>query len=213
MCLEPVKSEEHRSHIYLAIEQRRADSSDRTVNTRGLEPLEHWDHEFEYLLGCGCFHVVLSCVGRGLKMGRFPSKESNQISKSQLVLKLRVILKPGRSQGRIHVGRRITKQLNNFSISGGPCHGAGGWSFTSHSRRPASRSWSCRGQGSTGTGFTPSPSVFPVSFIPSLFHILSCIMWGMDGGSVRDPVPQRFISPHRNISRGCKSRRHAFTRK
>jgi hypothetical protein len=33
-----------------------------------------------------------------------------------------------------------------------------------------------------------------VSIIPPLFHIDSYIVWGMDKGSVRDPVPQRRIA-------------------
>jgi hypothetical protein len=31
----------------------------------------------------------------------------------------------------------------------------------------------------------------PVNIIPPLLHIHSYIIWGMDKGPVRDPVPQR----------------------
>jgi hypothetical protein len=39
----------------------------------------------------------------------------------------------------------------------------------------------------TGTAFLRSHSVIPVNIIPPLFHIL----WWLDNGPVRGPVPQR----------------------
>jgi len=43
-----------------------------------LGPFEHWDRGFESRSRHGCvspfFRIVLSCVGRGLAMGRFPFK-------------------------------------------------------------------------------------------------------------------------------------------
>jgi hypothetical protein len=41
------------------------------------------------------------------------------------------------------------------------------------------------GHSGTGTGFSPTPSVFPVSIIPPLLYIHSCIIWGMGKGPVR----------------------------
>jgi hypothetical protein len=37
-----------------------------------------------------------------------------------------------------------------------------------------------------------SPSVSPVSMIPSLFYIYSNIIWGMVKGPVTEPFPQRY---------------------
>jgi hypothetical protein len=42
----------------------------------------------------------------------------------------------------------------------------------------------CGGQNYTGSGFSQKPSVSPVSIIPLIIHIHSCIIWGMDNVSV-----------------------------
>jgi hypothetical protein len=42
---------------------------------------------------------------------------------------------------------------------------------------------------------------FPVDIIPLLLHIHSCIIRGMDKGSVRDPFPQRQYHPIATITR------------
>jgi hypothetical protein len=49
----------------------------------------------------------------------------------------------------------------------------------------------CGGESGTGTSFLRVLWFFPVSIIPPLFHIHSYIIWGMDKGPVRGPVPQR----------------------
>jgi hypothetical protein len=61
---------------------------------------------------------------------------------------------------------------------------------------------------SLGHVLSPSPSVPPVSIIPPLLHIHSCIIWGIDFG----PIPQRpqfdrdTVSPNRNNNmRNCLS--------
>lgn len=40
-------------------------------------------------------------------------------------------------------------------------------------------------QNGTGKGFSPSPSIFPVSIIPPLLHVHSCISLWLDNGPVR----------------------------
>jgi hypothetical protein len=40
----------------------------------------------------------------------------------------------------------------------------------------------CGAQSDTGTGFCSNPSVSPVSIIPPLLHIHSCIIWRMENG-------------------------------
>jgi hypothetical protein len=49
----------------------------------------------------------------------------------------------------------------------------------------------CDRQSGKGAGFSQSPSFSPVNILPSLLHICSYIIWGMDKGPVGDPVSQR----------------------
>jgi hypothetical protein len=42
-----------------------------------------------------------------------------------------------------------------------------------------------------GKIFLPVFRFFPVSIIPPLLHIYSCIIWGLDKGPIRGQVPQR----------------------
>jgi hypothetical protein len=54
----------------------------------------------------------------------------------------------------------------------------------------------CGGQSGTGTGFLRVIGFFPVSIIPPLLHIHSCIIWGMDKGPVSYRSSRETVSPN-----------------
>jgi hypothetical protein len=65
---------------------------------------------------------------------------------------------------------------------------------------PRSVQWDLWWQSGTGTGFSQSSSVFPVSIIPQRLHIHSCIIRGRAMGPLAAAVPLRhsLTTPHKS---------------
>jgi hypothetical protein len=64
----------------------------------------------------------------------------------------------------------------------------------------------CSGQSGTGTSFSPSTSVFPVSIIPPLFRIHLCIIWGRGNSNNNSNLTQRQRYLFQSVLGQCKPR-------